>query len=183
MKKFLVAPLLSALAMFVLGALYWMSPFPYKTLTPVADNAAAAAALGQIFSTTGTYLVPGPEMKDQKALAELWQRGPSAEVSFIREGHEMMEPMVFLRGYVHYFVVSLLLALLLDKTAAAFIGYWARVRFSTMVGLVGAVLITMSDSIWWHHAWGWNLMSGIYAVLAFTVAGLVLAKFFTPKAP
>ena len=44
-RKFLIAPALSALAMFIFGALFWTSPLPYRTLTPVGDNAAAAAAL------------------------------------------------------------------------------------------------------------------------------------------
>jgi hypothetical protein len=158
-----------------------MSPFPYKALTPVADNVAAVAALGQIFPTTGTYLVPGPELKDEKLLEELFQRGPIAEVHFVREGHPMMEPAVFLKGYLHYFVVSLLLAFLIEKAGPAFKGYACRVQFSAAVGLAGAVLITLSDPIWWHHPWGWSLMRGLYAVLTFTAGGLVLAKFFTPK--
>lgn len=177
MKKFLLAPVLSALAMFIFGALYWMSPLPYGVLTPVGDNAAAAAALGKIFPSTGTYLVPGPEMKDQELLAKLWAQGPSAEVNFIREGHAMMEPAVFVCGYIHYFVVSLLLAALLNRVKAALPTYGSRVRFCTWVGLVGAVLLCLSDPIWWHHPWGWKLMGALYAVLAFAVAGLVLAKF------
>lgn len=64
MKKFVLAPALAALAMFVVSAIYWMSPFPYQTLTPVGDNA-AAAALGKIFPATGTYLVPEPETDEK----------------------------------------------------------------------------------------------------------------------
>jgi len=49
------------------------------------------------------------------------------------------------------------------------------------VGLAGAVLICLSNPIWWHHPWGWELMTALYAVLVFTVGGLVLARFFTPR--
>jgi hypothetical protein len=185
MKRFLLAPALSApalsaLAMFVLGAAFWMSPFPYRALTPVADNVNAAALLGQIFPRTGVYMVPGPEIKDQKLLEELWQRGPSAKVDFIREGHPVMEPAVFLRGYLHYFVVSFLLATLLSGVVSSLPTYGGRVRFCALVGLAGAVLITLSDPIWWHHPWAWNLVNCLYAFLAFLAGGLVLARFIRP---
>lgn len=178
MKKFVVAPALAALAMFVLGAAFWMSPFPYRALTPVADNSAAGLALAQLFPTTGTYLIPGPEIKDQALLTELYRRGPSAEVQFIKEGHNPMEAGVFVRGYVHYFFVALLLAVLLDRVRIVRTGYGARVRFVTLVGVIAAVFVCFSDAIWWHHPWGWHLMSALYTMLAFLAAGLVLARFF-----
>ncbi len=182
MRKFVLAPALSALAMFVLGAVFWMSPFPYRTLTPVADNPAAIATLDKIFPTTGTYMLPGPEMADQKLLTTLWERGPTAEIQFIREGHPMMEAAVFVKGYIHYFVVSLLLGCLLSRVGSSLATYGARVWFCTVVGTTGATLTCLSNPIWWHHAWGWNLMQALYAVLAFTAGGLVLAKLLAPKA-
>jgi hypothetical protein len=179
MKRFILGPALAALAMFLFGAIYWMSPFPYKTLQPVADDAAAGLALAQIFPETGTYLVPRPDL-EPKLLAELTKRGPSAQVQFVKEGFDGMEPAVFLKGYVHYFVVSLLLAALLAKVASSLRGYCSRVTFCALVGLVGSTLIEYSDPIWWHHPWGWHLVSSIYAVVAFLVSGLVLAAFVKP---
>ncbi len=181
MKKFLLAPALAALAMFVFGALFWTSPLPYRALSTVTDNAAASDVLGRLFPATGTYLIPGPEMKDQAQLTALLERGPSAEVRFIREGHPVMEPRVFLLGYLHYFAVALILGFLMEKAGPSFKGYSGRVQFSAGVGLAGAVLICLSNPIWWHHPWGWELMTALYAVLVFTVGGLVLARFFTPR--
>lgn len=180
MKKFLLAPALAALAMFLFGAAYWMSPLPYKALTPVGDNAAAAHALAQLFPSTGTYLIPGPEIADQKLLTELYERGPSVQVQFVKEGHPVMQPGVFLRGYLHYFVVALLLAILLENVRAAFAGYGSIVKITTLVGLAGAILICFSDPIWWHHPWGWHVAMALYAALEFLVAGLVLGRFFRP---
>lgn len=178
MKKFLLAPALAALAMFVLGAVYWMSPLPYRALTPVGDNSAAALALGEVFPATGTYLIPGPEISDPALLNELYRRGPSAEVHFVREGHEPMEPAVFVMGLVHYFIVALLLAALVNRFAGPTPSYSGVVKLTALVGLVGAVLICLTDPVWWHHPWGWPMAKAIYAVLATTVAGLVLGRFF-----
>jgi hypothetical protein len=180
MKKYLVGPALAALAMFVFGAVYWMSPFPYKVLGRVADDSGAAQTLAGIFPETGTYLLPGAYL-DEKTMTELYKSGPSVLVQFVKEGHPVMEPVVFVKGYLHNFVVCLLLAVLLVRAEASFRGYWCRVIFSAMVGLVGAVLLCLGDPIWWHHPWGWHLFGGLYAVLAFAVAGLVLGKFLTPR--
>jgi cbb3-type cytochrome oxidase subunit 3 len=133
MKKFVLGPALAALAMFLFGAIYWMSPFPYKTHNTTANDSAAGLALAQLFPETGTYLIPGVNL-DKTQLAALYKRGPSAEVQFIKEGHEMMEPTVFLKGYMHYFVVSLLLAMLLAKAAPSFKGYCSRVSFRARWG-------------------------------------------------
>ncbi|MBS0663205.1 MAG: hypothetical protein JSR48_08055 [Verrucomicrobia bacterium] len=180
-RKFLVAPVLSAIAMFAFGAIFWMSPFPYRTFTPVGDNAAAGAALAQIFPATGTYLIPGPEIKDEKLLGELMARGPLAEVHFVREGHPMMEPAVLAQGFAHYFVVSLLLVCLMNGSAAVCPTYFSRVRFAATVGLVGAIFVGLASPIWWHHTWGYPLVNALYCVIEFTIAGLVLGKLLTPK--
>ena len=182
MKKYVVAPALAALAMFVFGAVFWMSPFPYQTLTPASNDSATALTLAQIFPTSGTYIIPGPGLKDEKLVAELYRRGPSAMVQITKEGHEMVEPAVFIKGYVHYFAVAVLLMALLVYATPLFHSFWCRVRFSAVVGLLGALLITCSNPIWWHHPWGWNLMMALYAVLEFTVAGLVLARFTMGRA-
>lgn len=176
MKKFVVAPALAALAMFVFSAIYWISPFPYKTLTPVGDNASAAAALGKIFPSTGTFLVPGPET-DEKLVEELFARGPIAMVHFVKEGQPMMEPAMFAQGYALNFVTALLMMCLLTKCAPLFETFMCRVKFSAFIGVLAAVTITFSNPIWWRHTWGWALMGTLFYVLEFVVAGLVLAKF------
>jgi len=182
MKKFLLAPLLAALAMFVLGAVYWMSPFPYKVLGRVADDRAAADTLAKIFPETGTYLVPGVYL-DAKTMTELYQRGPVVLVQFVKEGHPDMEPAVLVEGYVHYFVVALLLALFLCKIQPTFVGYCCVVKATTLIGVIGAVFVCLSNPIWWHQAWGWHLVNALYTVLAFLVGGLVLGIFFKPAKP
>jgi hypothetical protein len=179
MKKFVLGPALAALAMFVFGAIYWMSPFPYSVLKSTADDDTAGLALAKIFPETGTYLIPGAQL-DQKKMAELYKRGPSVQVQFVKEGHAGMEPATFIKGYGHYFVVSLLLAILLVMAGPALKGYSGRVKFTTLVGVAGSALIDYSDPIWWHHPWAWHLVCSLYAVLAFIVSGLVLAAFVKP---
>lgn len=184
MKKFVLAPALAALAMFFLGFLYWGLPASpaYKAFGKVADDDAAAQALGRIFPATGTYMVPGIHLEQNK-LTELYRRGPSAEVVFIKEGHDPTNPTMFIKGYLHYFVVALLLLMMLEGAKPSFKCFSCRVKFSAAVGLVGGVLWHFSDPIWGNHPLPYHLVGLLYMVLEFAVAGLVLAKFTMTPAP
>jgi len=53
MKNNLIAPALAALAMFVFGAIFWMSPFPSQALSVTTDDRATLAALDAVFPATG----------------------------------------------------------------------------------------------------------------------------------
>lgn len=56
MKKFIVAPLLAAVAMFVWGFIYGGVPHlvPYRTLSTVSDPDANALAVEKLFPASGT---------------------------------------------------------------------------------------------------------------------------------
>lgn len=176
MKNNLLAPALAAVAMFIFGSIFWMNPLPYKVISGTADDRAATAALDSIFPETGLYLVPGPQTEPDLA-NELFSEGPSAMVHFMKEGQPMMDPAMFLQGYLHYFVVAFLLGLILRQTAGFLTGYCSAVKLSALIGLTGGVLTTLGEPIWWRHLWSWGLINLLYVTLSFMVAGLVLAKF------
>ena len=182
MKKFLLAPALAALAMFVWGFLYWGAPHhvPYRTLGTVADDGATALALGKLFSASGSYMLPNPLLGEDR-MNELAKRGPSVEVHLIKEsfGSTAMGKVMAL-GYAHLFVICVLLTAMLCGLAPAFERWTCRVKFCAALGL----LVALSDlcaAIWWHHAWGWTLAQSFYDFVLYTIAGLVLAKFVTPR--
>jgi hypothetical protein len=179
MKKYVLAPALAALAMFVFGAVYWMSPFPYKALSRVPDDAAAGAALAKIFPATGAYFVPGMYLAD-KQHEELLKRGPTAEVHFIDHGMPLMDPMQLVQGYIHEFVVCLVLVMLLEWAAPGFKRWICRAKFCAMIGLLQA-LCDYGYSVWWYHSIAWETSQAVYDFLALVVVGLVLGKLLTPK--
>ncbi len=181
MKKFVLAPALAALAMFLWGFLYWGTPhhLPYKTLSTVADESATALAVGKLFPATGVYLIPSPLSGDEK-MAELTKRGPSVEVHIRKEGRAAMDPMVLLAGYVHMLVLAVMLTGLLCGLEKAFVKWTCRVKFCAGIGLLVAIC-DLGHAIWWHHAWGWTIAAAFYDLAMYTIAGLVLAKFVTPK--
>jgi hypothetical protein len=179
MKKFLFAPALAALVMFVFGALVWASPLPYRVLNRVPDDAAAMDALARAFPTTGTYLVPGMYLDSAKH-AELVQKGPIAEVHFVAHGMSPLEPRTLVLGYIHEFAVCLVLVLMLDFVMPAFRGFRCIVRLCAMLGLLLA-LYDYTAAIWWNHSIAWQTVQALYDFIAFVLVGLVLGKMLAPK--
>ncbi|MBL9189724.1 MAG: hypothetical protein JNK23_19740 [Opitutaceae bacterium] len=184
MKKFVLAPFLGALATFLFGFIYWGLPphLAYKPLSSVPDVSATALAIGKLFPASGTYLLPNP-LDGEAKMNELAARGPSVEVHIRKEsftGGDMGRVMVL--GFVHMFVVCLLVSILLTGLSKAFVRWTCRVKFCASLGLLVAVG-ELSYAIWWHHPLGWTLAHAIYLFLIFVIIGFVLAKFVTPKEP
>ena len=183
MKKFILAPALAALAIFVWGFLYWGAPhlLPYKALGRVDDESVTALAVGKMFPTSGTYLLPSPLLSNDR-MNELALRGPSVEVHIRKEpltASDMATCMAL--GFAHVFVLCVLLTFVLGGLEKAFERWTCRVKFSAALGLLVATC-DLGYVIWWHHSLAWTLAQALYDCGTFVLAGLVLAKFVTPKA-
>jgi hypothetical protein len=179
MKRFVFAPALAALVLFVFGALYWMNPLPYHALNRLPDDAAVIGALDKLFPASGGYLLPGMYL-DSKQQAELSAQGPIAEVHIVKHGLKMVEPTQLILGYVHEFVVCVILVMLLQVTGASSGTPGRVVKSCAWLG----VLLAAYDflyAIWWYHSWAWQSFVALYDLIAFTLAGLVLAKFVAAK--
>ena len=184
MKKHVLAPALAALAVFFFGFVYWGLPphLAYKGLGSVDDVSATALALGKMFPATGTYMLPSPLDGDDK-MNELAARGPSVEVHILKEPFTNADMGKCLAlGFLHMFVVSLLLSLILCGLEKAFERWTCRVKFCASIGLLVATC-DLGYVIWWHHALGWTVAQSVYDFLVYVIIGLVLAKFVTPKTP
>jgi hypothetical protein len=142
-----------------------------------ADDAAAGRALLQHFPATGVYVVPNPDGPDME---KLHTAGPIATVHIRTAGAPAMQPSMLLLGYLNYFVSCLVLAAVLNRVLPALTPYRCRVGISTMIGLIVAVFGSLGNPIWWSQPWPYHLVCALYDVLAWLIAGLILAKFIRP---
>ena len=182
MKRNYLATFFAALAMFIWGAVFWMSPLPYKVLEHTPDDAQAGAALLQHFPTTGTYLVPGA-FNDPATQQRLHEKGPIATVHIQTAGMPVTQPRVLVLGFVHYWICTLLAAFLAVRTAPVVrASYGKRVWFFALVGVLLAVFSDLAAPIWWGHPWPFHVVNAIYAVTVWLVGGLVLAAFLKAEA-
>ncbi len=177
MPRLLLASVLAAIAMFVWGFLFWgISPLPGSVMKPVEQVPEVQAALKRSFPESGAYFVPPPP-GDPEQTAAWHEAGPLAMVHIRREGAPMMDPGVMFWGFVHGWVVCLLLGWLLGSAAPALPGYVSRVAFLTVAGFAAALFIDYGSIIWWYSDRSWQLLDLSYHTGAWLVAGLVLAAF------
>lgn len=181
MKRWLLSGVIGAVLVMIWGFLFWATPLSMGSMKTGADEEILRPALLQSLPEDGVYFVPGfDESHEEEAFAAAHREGPLATVFFVREGSEPMRPAVFVMGFVHTLVSVLLLGLLLRLAAPALPGYGARVGFVFLAALTAAVWANLGKPIWYSHPWTFYAYSLVYDVVAWLLAGLVLARFIRP---
>ncbi|CAN5336509.1 hypothetical protein BH24PSE2_BH24PSE2_24470 [soil metagenome] len=182
MSRVTIGAVLAAIAMFIWGFMFWgVSPLPYSVLERVADDAETQAALLDHFPASGAYLIPG-NMSEEAVYTELHEAGPVAFVQFSREGRPVMAPSVFLYGFLHMLVTAFLIGWLLRMAAPGLHGYLQRLGFVTIAGLAASFFAHVGAIVWWGLPAGWILLTAVYDLTAWIVAGFVLAGFASSAA-
>lgn len=181
MSRYLLGTFLAALAMFIWGAVFWISPFPYRCFATANPDAAAGAALLKYFPESGTYLIPGLQ-HDEATLKALREKGPLATVHIRTTGAPAMEAKTFVLGLVHYWVSTLLAAFLAVRAVPAVsVSFGKRLWFFVLIGVLVAVFTDLAVPIWWLQPWPYHLVNAVYHASAWLVGGLVLASAIKPR--
>ena len=179
MKQLLLGSLLAAVALFIWGAVFWMSPLSNSVLAKVQDDEAAGQALLEHFPESGTYVIPG-DRSDESTFMRLHEAGPIATIHLRREGCSPMDPKVFISGFLHGLLVCFLLGLMMKMALPGLPTYGLRVGFATLSALTAAVFLELGEVVWWYQPWGLHLLNLIWSATAGLIAGLVLAYFLRP---
>jgi hypothetical protein len=103
--------------------------------------------------------------------------GPLARVNIVHSPGPAMAPSIFVYGFLHNFVACFLIGLLLLKAAPVLATYGARVGFVLLAGVTTAFFVEIAAVIWWRMPLINQLLSALYDVLAWLIAGLILARF------
>lgn len=181
MGRLVVGSLLAAAALFVWGFLFWATPLSAPLTAHTGETTALAEALTAALPGSGVYYLPDPSAGEEVFL-EAHRAGPIATIYYRQEGAEAMAPGVFLLGYLHMALSALLIGLLLRAAAPALPGYGRRVAFVVVAGVAANVWAHLGQPIWFFHPWGHPLGTAVYGIVAWGLAGLVLARFAVPRA-
>ncbi len=176
MKQAVVGSLLTAVAVFAWGFLFW------STVAPIsfpAEDTELREVLLKSLPATGVYFVPVPEGATYKADHEA---GPLVQIFFRREGAPVMAPKLFVFGFLHNFVTALILSFLLAFAGAYGATYGRRVTIVVVAGLAAAVWTHFGQVIWFYHDGMHHLAVLCYDVIAFLIGGLILGRFIRSAA-
>ena len=171
----LIGAVVAAVAMFILGFIFFATPLGgigTKSL-PDAQAAAVQTSLAQNLPETATYSVPSAETSGQTTL---YGRGPIATIHYNTSGFAVGDGATMIGGFVHMLVVTLLMAIGLYTLSRYVPGFSDRVRL-LMLGTLGAtIFMRLGEPIWFHHDWAHAIYLFVADTVSLGVEGLIILK-------
>ena len=175
MIRALIGAVLGAVAMFVIGFVFFATPL-YKLATSGLDDHQAATvqqAMAASMPATGTYFVPNP---DTRAQAEMYSRGPIATVHYNMRGFSPVDPGSLVGGFIHMLIVTVLGALALFHLSRSIHSFSEQVRIAGLAIVAAAIFMRLGEPIWFHFDWTHAIYLFVADVVSLGVAALVILK-------
>lgn len=179
MKKILISTVVAAIILNIWGFIYWaISPMPGKFLKSLPLEAGVTLALKGMINEHGVYVLPGmPEggnMEDP-AFVEKMKSGPLALMAINPNGQDPSAPDMHINGLLFFLGAALIVTLIvrfcrLQSFRDRYLLVLALAFFATFAGV-------LPNIIWWHFPMGWVWLNGLYNMIGWAIAGLVVAKF------
>lgn len=182
--RLLIAALLAAVIVTLWGAVSWtVLPWHSMVVEGIPDGEPVADALAERLPEGGLYYHPGTgEGEDPDAWAERYRRGPNINFLVWSEtGSDPFSPWLLGRGFLLNLVAAILAAALLAAAAPALPGFGSRVLFIGLLAGFAALQSRLVDWSWWHFPLDYSLVAALDLVVAWTLAGLVLAWRIRPE--
>lgn len=178
MKQLVLGSLVTGVVLFLWGFVFW-GLIPVPGMHEPTDEAALWESLGETIPESGAYYVPnfegGPEA------VERHEMGPTAMLFVRVEGSPTMPPSMMVIGFFHMAATAFLIGLLMMRLSAHLRTYRDRVVFVALVGIVVAFWADLAWPVWWRTPWSFFLGMAVYDVVAWLLAGVVLARFVRPE--
>lgn len=173
MKDNLLAILLSAAVLFVWGYFSWaVLPWHMSVAHQFTDESSVIQALKENAPEAGIYYLPFAE-EDYKPGV------PGAFVNVAPDGYDMNMGKKMGIGFIGQMAATFLALMLLRRTVN--LHYWERVGFVALVGLTVAFISHFPYWNWFEFSGSYFLVILLDSVIAWSLAGLVLAKFVAGK--
>jgi hypothetical protein len=184
--KTITGALVGAVILYVFGFLwYGMSGIGESSFSSLPNEETVVNTLTGAGLTSGTYIYPRMERNGEPISMDDWTalhaKGPLFEVRYHADGVEPMSATMFISGFVHFLVSTLLAAWLLSVALPRLESYAKRVMFLTMLGIFAGVFVQLSGPIWFYYPWDRALSDLAYDGLAWLVAGLGMAAIIKPR--
>ncbi len=181
MKNLVLGALLAAVVLFAWGFVFW-GLIPNAGVQMHPDEAALQQHLAEGIPETGAYYVPFPAGADDTESMARHEAGPIAFLFIRLEGRPLMPVSTMIGGFLHMLITALLIGMLLRMLLPSLPAWRDRVLFVALAGLAAALWSDFTVPIWWHTPWAFFVWLAVYDIIAWTLAGAVLARFVRPAA-
>ncbi len=182
MVRTVLGGLVGGIVLYLVGFIFWGTPLSGIAFSTIDAQASAnlQAALGQglTLSGTGTYIVPNPATQQGTTL---FGQGPIATVHFNTSGFPVVDSGSLLAGLVLALIAGLLIAFAL-RIAAKGEAFAARVKIVVLIALAITLYVHIGQPIFNHYGYRYFVYSFLADFLGFAAAGVVIARWFGPRA-
>jgi hypothetical protein len=183
MVRTFIGGIVGGLILFVAGFIFWATPLgelPYNR-APDPQNAAVQLSLAQNLSQTGTgaYIVPA---HGSASGAVLYAQGPIATVFFNSQGYSPDDMSMLLPGLIAALVAGLLMAFGLAAVGGGGRSFASVARLVILLSLAFTVWEYLASPIFNHFGWRYWIYAFVAESVSLIVAGLVVARWFLPRA-
>lgn len=181
MSQCLKGTVLGGITFFVWMNISWMLLGWHQSyMKPVAGEAVLSQAIKETVTENGLYFIPFMERGgDQESFMSKMSQGPFAKMLIYPEGKPFNMGQMMLFGFLISCLVSCLLNYLLCKTSG--LSLLQKVLFCEVAGLIGSSQMILANWNWWGHSAHYVIVNLCDAAIAYSLVGLVLAKFVHKK--
>jgi hypothetical protein len=180
MGKVLLGAVAAAVAMFVIGAIFFATPLRGLGQGNLANAEAAEVqgALAANLPRTGTYLVPDGGTQEQTVM---YGQGPIATIHYNTGGFAAFDAGSMLLGFILYLVVAILIAAALWAMERQVRDFTTRAKVVAVIAVAAAAYIHLKMPIFYHHGWGHYVYFFIADAVTLAAGGLIIARWFLPR--
>ena len=181
MVRVIIGAIPAAVAMFLLGFIFYATPLSRLATGGVEDAQAAAIqqALNANLSSTGTYVVPDPSTPAQSVM---YGQGGVATIHFSTGRYAAVETTSLVIGFLLDFVVALLIGAALIGIDRRVPDFASRGRLVVFIAVAASAYVNLLSPIFYHHGWGHFIYRFIADALTLSAGGLIIARWFLSSA-
>ena len=187
--RLLFGSLAGAVILMAWGFLFWVVLIPPgKVVLAAPGELALAETIANALPASGTYFIPQPPQKAQGGgdaeFDEFRARhiaGPIMMLHYNMRGADPLSLGVYLRGFLHFLVTTLLAGMILLLALPGLNSYLRRLVMIFGLGVFAAVTVRLSDPVWWHLPWPFHVYGAIFLISGWLLAGIVMAWIIHPK--
>lgn len=179
MIRVIIGAIPAAIAMFVIGFIFFATPLAGLASRQLDNQRAAEVqrSLGANLQGTGTYHVPSAGTPEQTVM---YGQGPIATVHYNVRGYPAADMGSILGGLFFNYIIALLIGAALIGIDRRVPDFGSRARVAAIIAAAAAAFVNLGEPIWYHHDWGHFIYRFVADALALTAAALIIARWFLP---
>ena len=184
MLRVIIGAIPAAIAMFILGFVFYATPLQRMATGAVDDTQAAAIqnSLSANLPATGTYVVPDPGKSAAQGV--MYGQGGIATIHYNTGRYAAVETTSLIVGTLVDFVVALLIGAALIGMDRRVPDFASRGRLVVFIAVAASAYINLLGPIFYHYGWGHFIYRFIADAITLSAAGLIIARWFlsSPRA-